>query len=175
MPVNQISVRGTILAFPKMCCCCGSEKAKKRYTAGATYVGRWINTKYREKRWWEVPICKGCHQWVRASQSADRWFPQFLIAVILGAVAVVPAALAGFQPIAGLTFGFIALALLAYSSLAFPLWRFRRAQARRLDPGPPCDPYPVLLTDWLGVKHTFRFSNPDFFQRFAVLNRDNIV
>jgi hypothetical protein len=173
--MNQISVRGTVLAFPKMCCCCGDPNPKKRYKAGGSYVGRWVNTKYREKRWWHVPICKRCHRWVHATQAAHRWFPQFLIAVVLGILTVIPAALFGFRPVAGAVFGVIAMALLGFSATAFALWRFRKSQSRRLDPGPPCDPYPVRLTEWLRDKHTFRFSNADYFRLFATLNRDNIA
>src|SRR5262249_24225046 len=152
-----ISVRGIVLAFPDMCCCCGDPKAKRRYKAGASYVGRWLDTSYREKRWWHVPICKRCHQWVRATSAAHRWLPQFIVALVLGLRAAIPAALFGCRPVTGLVFGLIALVLLVYAAVAFALWRVRQSQSRRLDPGPPCDPYPVRLTDWIRDKHTFRF------------------
>jgi hypothetical protein len=172
--MHRISVRGTVLAFPSMCCCCGDPKAKKRYQALGSYVGRWVNTKYREKRWWNIPICKRCDQWTRATHAAASWFPLFVGSLAIGALSVIPAALEGFQPVAGVVFGVIALCTLGVSSVAFPLWQIRRAQSRQLNPGPPCNPYPVVLLEWLRDKHTFGFSNEGYFQRFAALNRDRI-
>jgi hypothetical protein len=172
--MNRISVRGEVLAFPKMCCCCGDPKARRRYKALGKYVGRWVNTTYHEKRWWEIPICKRCDQWIRATRASSLWLIQFIVSVTIGIFSIAPSVLLGFGSILGIACGIIALTLLAFSALAFAVWRWRRSQSLRLDPGPPCSIYPVILVEWLRDKHTFEFSNRDYFHQFAILNRDRV-
>jgi hypothetical protein len=172
--MHEICVRGEVLALPKMCCCCGDPKAKKRYKAAGTYFGRWIDTNYREKRWWYFPICKRCDQWTRSAQAAAYWLPNFLGALALGGIATIGAVLGGLLTTAGIVWGSIAAVLLLYGLVAFALWWLRLSQSRRLDPGPPCTAYPVILTEWLRDKHTFRFSNTDYFHHFRRLNQEKI-
>jgi hypothetical protein len=172
--VYEISVRGDGPAIPKLCCCCGDPKAKKRYKAGAQRFGRWLSTSYVEKRWCLFPVCNRCDQWIKANQAASDWFPTFLgsliLAVVAGGVAV---------PTFGTTFGSIAAifagALLIVALAACVLWRVHRARARRFDPGPPCSWQPVVLTDWLRDKHTFQFVNQDYYNQFLKANRDYLA
>jgi hypothetical protein len=172
--MHQMSVRGEVMSVPKMCCCCGDPKAKKRYKVSGARTGRWIDTNYTDKRWCFFPICKRCHEWIAAQRAAERWFVVFLGALILGVLVAVPAAIAGGRTTGALIAAAIAGVFLLLAPLACFLWRSGAAHARRLDPGPPCSPRPVVLTDWLRNKHTFRFSHEGFYQQFRLLNQDNI-
>jgi hypothetical protein len=170
----EVSIRAEAAVVPKMCCCCGDPKAKKRYTAGAQRFGRRLSYNYVEKRSCVFPVCKRCDEWIRSHQAATDWFPTFLGALILGSGAGAAA-----FPTFGTTFGTIAaifaVALLLVAVAAGVLWRVNRARARRLDPGPPCSWQPVVLTDWLRDKHTFQFVNQDYYKEFRKANRDSLA
>jgi hypothetical protein len=172
--MNQISVRGEVIAVPKMCCCCGDPKAKKWFKVAGSRIGRWIDTHYRDKRWVYFPLCKRCHQWIRAHRAAWRWFVVFLGSLVVGILAALTAIAGGLKTTGGLVVAAVAGGLLVLAVLAVLLWRLRGAQARDLDPGPPCTPQPVVLTDWLRNKHTFQFSHEGFFVQFRTLNQDNL-
>jgi hypothetical protein len=173
--MHRISVRGEVLAFPKMCCCCGDPKAKRHYRAQGDHFGRWGGEDYHERRWWEIPICKRCDQWIRATQASRLWFVLFVVSVAVGAFALVPWVALGLLSNGGLLCGVLALCMLGFSAIAFAVWQLQRSQSLRLDPGPPCTTYPVVLTEWLRDKHTFEFSNSEYFHQFVRLNRDNVA
>lgn len=170
----EISIRGESPVVPKLCCCCGDPRAKKRYKAGAQRFGRWLSTSYVEKRWCLFPVCKRCDGWIRSHQAAADWFPTFLGSLLLGAGAGAVAV-----PTFGTTIGTIAAifaaVLVIVAVVAGVLWRVNRARARRLDPGPPCSWQPVVLTDWLRDKHTFQFVNRDYYNHFLKANRDSLA
>jgi len=170
--MHQVSIRGELMSIPNVCCCCCSPKAKQRYRVSASRVGRWIDTSYRDRRWTHFLICKKCNRWVRANQSASFWFPQFIPAMGLGILAGVAAVLATLQTTTGMVWGVLAVTLFLYGCVAVALWLFQQSKARQLDPGPPCHPRPVVLVDWLRNKHTFEFSNEDYFNLFRTLNRN---
>jgi hypothetical protein len=172
--VYQISVRGELLIFPKMCCCCGNPKAKKRYKADAQRRERWGSTIFQVRRWCYFPICTQCHRWIRSKRAADGWFLMFLVFVLLGVVAIL-AALALIWSDAGGPVALVAVGLLLVAAVGFVLWQVNQAQTRRLDPGPPCHSCPVVLMDWLRNKHTFGFTNQDYYDQFCEANSDSIA
>jgi hypothetical protein len=170
--MRRISVRGEVLAFPKMCCCCCDSKAKRRYKAQADHTGRWDDECSRERRWWYFPICKRCDRWIRATRAASLWLILFVVSITIGVFGLVPWGLVGFLSMAGAVCGFFTLSLLVFSAVAFAVWQLQRSLSLRLDPGPPCSIYPVVLTEWLRDKHTFEFANTEYFHQFVRLNRD---
>ncbi len=172
--MHRISVRGEVLAFPKMCCCCGDPKAKRRYKAQADHFGRWEDEEYHEKRWWYFPICARCDGWIRATQASKVWFVLFIVALVLGIVAVAPWVVLGLLSNRGLLCGVLALCLLGFSAIAFALWQLQRSRSLRLDPGPRCSLCPVVLRQWLRDQHTFEFANADYFHHFLKLNQDRV-
>jgi hypothetical protein len=170
--MHQVSVRGELLSIPTVCCCCCNPKAKQRYKVSSSRIGRWVDTAYRDKRWTHFLICKRCHQWVRANRSAAFWFPHALGGLGIGVLGCILALLAGLRTTGGLVWGIIALPMLLDGGVGLTLWLLQQSKARRLDPGPPCHPRPVVLVDWLRNKHTFEFSNEEYYRIFRHLNQN---
>lgn len=172
--MRQVSVRGDLLRIPKMCCCCGQLKAKNRYKAEAKRTGQWVNTRYWEKRSWEFPICTRCHRWTRAEQTAASAMVLFIGSAVMAVVAGV-LGLVTLDMMLGMLALVLAGCLALIAIVALVIWQSRRVQARSLDPGPPCDRRPVVLTDWLRDKHTFRFANEEYCDQFSRANREAVV
>jgi hypothetical protein len=167
--MHRITVRGKVLTFPKMCCCCGDPKTGRRYKAQAESTGRWGDERYRERRWWYFPICTRCDRWIRATQASKVWFVLFVVLLVLGVVA--PWVVLGLLSNGGLLCGVLALCLLGFSAIAFALWQHQRSQSLRLDRGPRCSLHPVVLRTWWRDENTFEFANADYFHQFMKLNR----
>jgi hypothetical protein len=172
--MHQVSVRGELLSIPTVCCCCCNPKAKQRYRVAASRVGRVVDKHYTDKRWTHFLICKRCHQWVKANRTAARWFPQFLAAFGIAIITGILAVLGHLDTTTGKVWGIIALVTLVYGALGLTLWVLGQSKARKLDPGPPCHPRPVVLVDWLRNKYTFEFSNEDYYNAFRTLNESGL-
>ncbi len=169
--MHRISVRGAVLTFPKMCCCCGIPKAGRRYKAQAESTGRSGDDRYHERRWWYFPICTRCDRWIRATQASKVWFVLFIVALVLGVCAIAPWVVLGLLSKSGLLCGILALGMLGFAVIAFSLWQFQRSQSLQLDPGPPCSLRPVVLRTWWRDENTFEFANTDYFHQFMKMNR----
>lgn len=166
-----VKVSARLLAFPNLCCCCGTTGATEKYSATATRTTgkRVIKT---TDNTWNFPICEKCLAWIVATREASARKSLFIFSMLLALVSLLYSI--NQTGSSALAYSILAV-LVTIAGGSLELLRRQNKLCSEIRPPNSCSAVPVHYLGWQGSVHTFDFSNVEFSNRFMVANSKKLV